>query len=57
MKDSRSIAHGIVMENGVTKLMNSIINECARSMRLDVGLPPTFWVDAVRIAIYLIEGH
>ena len=29
--------------------------ECARSMRLHVGLPLHFWVDAVNTAIYLIN--
>ena len=29
-------------QNGVTERMNRTLNECARSMRLHVGLPKTF---------------
>ena len=35
--------------------MNRTLNERARSMRLHVGLPKTFWTDAVSIAAYLIN--
>ena len=42
-------------QNGVAKRMNRILNEHARSMRLHVGLPKTFWADAVRTAGYLIN--
>ena len=46
---------GTSQQNGVVELMNKTLNECARSMRLHVGLPKTFWVDAVSIAAYLIN--
>ena len=57
-------AHGIRMEktilgtpqqNGVAERMNRTFNECTRSMRLHVGLPKTFWVDAVSTAVYLLN--
>ena len=57
-------AHGIRMEktilgtpqqNGVAKRMNRTLNECARSMRLHVGLSKTFWADAISTAAYLIN--
>ena len=35
--------------------MNKTLNEHARSMKLHVGLPKTFWVDTVSIAAYLIN--
>ena len=35
--------------------MNRTLNEHARSMRLHVGLPKTFWVDAVSTVAYLIN--
>ena len=35
--------------------MNRTLNERARRMRLHVGLPKTFWVDAVSTATYLIN--
>ena len=35
--------------------MNRTLNECARSMRLHVGLPKTFWTDAVSTAAYPIN--
>ena len=35
--------------------MNRTFNECTRSMRLHVGLPKTFWVDAVSTAVYLLN--
>ena len=58
------VAQGIMMEktipwtpqqNGVAERMNRILNKCARSMRLHVGLPKTFWADAVCTATYLIN--
>ncbi|RVW81762.1 Retrovirus-related Pol polyprotein from transposon TNT 1-94 [Vitis vinifera] len=58
------VAQGIRMEkiiprtpqqNGVAEHMNRTLNERARSMRLHVGLPKTFWVDAVSTATYLIN--
>ena len=57
-------AHGIRMEktilgtpqqNGVAKRMNRTLNECARSMRLHVGLSKTFWADVISTAAYLIN--
>ncbi|RVW99366.1 Retrovirus-related Pol polyprotein from transposon TNT 1-94 [Vitis vinifera] len=42
-------------QNGVVERMNRTLNERARSMRLHVGLPKTFWTDAVSIAAYLIN--
>ena len=33
---------GTPQQNGVTERMNRTLNECARSMRLHVGLPKTF---------------
>ena len=35
--------------------MNIMIMEHARCMRLHVGLPLQFWVDAVNTAVYLIN--
>ena len=35
--------------------MNRTFNEHARSMRLNAGLPKTFWADVVSIATYLIN--
>ena len=35
--------------------MNITLNERARSMRIHSGLPKTLWVDAVNIAVYLIN--
>ncbi|KAH9294173.1 hypothetical protein KI387_040625 [Taxus chinensis] len=42
-------------QNGVSERMNKTIMECARSMRLHVGFPLQFWVDAVDIVVYLIN--
>ena len=42
-------------QNGVAERMNRTLNESARSMRLHVGLPKTFWADAVSTAAYLIN--
>ncbi|KAG6706623.1 hypothetical protein I3842_07G230600 [Carya illinoinensis] len=46
---------GTPQQNGFAECMNRTINERARSMRLHAGLPPTFWVDAVSTAVYLIN--
>ncbi|RVW53619.1 Retrovirus-related Pol polyprotein from transposon TNT 1-94 [Vitis vinifera] len=35
--------------------MNRTLNECARSMRLHVGLSKTFWADAISTAADLIN--
>jgi hypothetical protein len=41
--------------NGVSKRMNSTIMECARRMRLHVGLPLKFSADVVHAIFYLIN--
>ena len=46
---------GTPQQNDVAERMNRTFNEHARSMRLHVGLPKTFWVDAVSITAYLIN--
>ncbi|RVW19901.1 Retrovirus-related Pol polyprotein from transposon TNT 1-94 [Vitis vinifera] len=46
---------GTPQQNGVAEHMNRTLNERARSMRLHVGLPKTFWADAVSTAAYLIN--
>ena len=46
---------GTPQQNGVAERMNRTLNERARSMRLDAGLPKTFWADAVSTAAYLIN--
>ena len=46
---------GTPQQNGVADCMNRTLNEHARSMRLHVGLPKTFWADAVSTATYLIN--
>ncbi|RVX02202.1 Retrovirus-related Pol polyprotein from transposon TNT 1-94 [Vitis vinifera] len=46
---------GTPQQNGVAERMNRTLNERARSMRLHVGLPKTFWADAVSTAAYLIN--
>ena len=42
-------------QNGVAEHMNRTLNEHDRNMKLQVGLPKTFWADAVNIAAYLIN--
>ena len=58
------VTHGIRMEktilgtpqqNGVAECMNRNLNERARSMRLHVRLPKTFWADVISIVAYLIN--
>ncbi|KAL6333534.1 hypothetical protein AAG906_028719 [Vitis piasezkii] len=46
---------GTPQQNGVVECMNRTLNECARSMRLHVGLPKTFWADVVSTTAYLIN--
>ncbi|RVW41057.1 Retrovirus-related Pol polyprotein from transposon TNT 1-94 [Vitis vinifera] len=46
---------GTPQQNGVAERMNRTLNESARSMRLHVGLPKTFWADAVSTVAYLIN--
>ena len=42
-------------QNDVAERMNRTFNECAKSMRLHVGLSKTFQADAVSTAAYLIN--
>ena len=42
-------------QNGVAERMNKTLNERARSMRLHVDFPKTFWADAINAAAYLIN--
>ena len=45
-------------QNGVAKMMNKTLNESVSSMRIHVGLPKTFWANAVNTAAYVInKGH
>ena len=46
---------GTPQQNGVAERMNRTLNERARNMRLHVGLPKTFWADAVSTTTYLIN--
>ncbi|MBE2321325.1 DDE-type integrase/transposase/recombinase, partial [Solirubrobacter sp. CPCC 204708] len=46
---------GTPQQNGVAERMNRTLNERARSMRLNSGLPECFWADAVNTAAYLIN--
>ena len=46
---------GTPQQNGVAERMNKTLNECARSMRLHVGLPKLFWADTISTAAYLIN--
>ncbi|KAE8711156.1 Villin-2 [Hibiscus syriacus] len=42
-------------QNGVAERMNRNLNECARSMRIHVGLPKFLWAEAINTAAYLIN--
>ncbi|KAH9321990.1 hypothetical protein KI387_016629, partial [Taxus chinensis] len=46
---------GTPQQNGVSERMNRTIMERARSMRLHVGIPLSFWVEVVSIVMYLIN--
>ncbi|KAJ0714724.1 putative RNA-directed DNA polymerase [Helianthus annuus] len=46
---------GTPEHNGVAERMNRTLNERARSMRINAGLPKMFWADAVSTAAYLIN--
>jgi hypothetical protein len=46
---------GTPQQNGVAERMNRTLNERARSMRLNAGIPKAFWADAVNTAAYLIN--
>ncbi|KAE8719673.1 hypothetical protein F3Y22_tig00109926pilonHSYRG00011 [Hibiscus syriacus] len=42
-------------QNGVAERMNRSLNERARCLRLNAGLPKHFWAEAVNMACYLIN--
>ncbi|KAL0373808.1 UNVERIFIED_CONTAM: Retrovirus-related Pol polyprotein from transposon TNT 1-94 [Sesamum radiatum] len=42
-------------QNGVAERMNRSLTERARCLRLNVGLPKSFWAEAVSMACYLIN--
>ncbi|KAE8731263.1 hypothetical protein F3Y22_tig00002840pilonHSYRG00865 [Hibiscus syriacus] len=42
-------------QNGVTERMNRSLNERARCLRFNAGLPKHFWAEAVNMACYLIN--
>nr|XP_023901374.1 uncharacterized protein LOC112013222 [Quercus suber] len=46
---------GTPQQNSVAERMNRILNERARSMRLNARLPKNLWVDAVSTTAYLIN--
>lgn len=51
----RQTVPGTPQQNGVIEHMNRTIVECARSMRLNAGLPKQFWVEVVNTVAYLIN--
>jgi hypothetical protein len=46
---------GTPEQNGVAERMNRTLNERARCMRIQSGLPKLFWADAISTAAYLIN--
>ncbi|KAI3667008.1 hypothetical protein L6452_42050 [Arctium lappa] len=46
---------GTPQQNGVAERMNKTLNERAKSMRLNTGIPKTLWADAINTAAYLIN--
>ena len=42
-------------QNNVAEMMNRSIAEKARCLRLNAGLPKSFWVEAINMAGYLIN--
>jgi len=46
---------GTPEQNGVAKRMNRTLNDRARSMRIQSGLPKAFWVEAINTTAYLIN--
>ena len=42
-------------QNGVAERMNRTLNERARCMRIQSGLPKAFWAEAINAAAYLIN--
>ena len=47
---------GKARQNGIAEMMNRTLNERARSMRIQFGLPKTFWADAMNTTAYLINS-
>ena len=45
----------ILQQNGMAERMNKTLMKKARYMRLQVGLPKVFWMDAVDVAFYLVN--
>ena len=46
---------GTPEQNGVAERMNRTLNERARCMRIQSGLPKAFWAEAINAAAYLIN--
>lgn len=46
---------GTPEQNGVAERMNRTLNERARCMRIQSGLPKAFWAEAINTAAYLIN--
>ena len=46
---------GMPQQNGMTERINRTFNDRARSMRLHVGLPKTFWANVMGTAAHLIN--
>ena len=46
---------GTPKQNGVVERMNRTLNEEARCMRIQFGLPKAFWAEAINTAAYLIN--
>ena len=46
---------GKARQNGIAEMMNKTLNERARSMKIQCGLPKTLRADAVSTAAYLIN--
>ena len=46
---------GTPEQNSVAERMNRTLNERARCMRIQSGLPKVFWADAISTIVYLIN--
>jgi len=46
---------GTLEQNGVAERMNRTLNERARCMRIQFGLPRAFWAEAINTTTYLIN--
>jgi len=46
---------GTLEQNGVAERMNITLNERARCIRIQKGLPNVFWADAISTTTYLIN--